>query len=181
MSKTSQRVHDRGSEVENLHFGAHPGFLHWAARQALLGGCALRARRLGGCSALVRRLSGDNTLRRLLGGRPSSLCDGRGWTLAPAGDEGQVNVRGSVTPDNVGGQLGGARHSATRWRLARWAPCESGPTAGPLGQDELLVASSTPLSCCAWLFVAAAMTTLWTCREATTSMTPTSRSSQPPH
>jgi hypothetical protein len=67
-NKTSQRIYDRGSEDENLHLGAHPGFLHQAPRRALLVGCTLRARRLGGCSALTRHLNSDNALPRPLGG-----------------------------------------------------------------------------------------------------------------
>jgi hypothetical protein len=38
VNKTSQKIYDKKSEVENSHLGAHPGFLRRAARQALLGG-----------------------------------------------------------------------------------------------------------------------------------------------
>jgi hypothetical protein len=66
---------------------------------ALLWGCALRARRLGHCSASDCCLNGGNMLPHPLAGLPSGLCDGRGWTLAPAGDEGHVNVRDSAALD----------------------------------------------------------------------------------
>jgi hypothetical protein len=65
------------SEVENLHLGVHPEFLRWAARQALLegctlrallGGCAFRARQLRGRSASALRLNGGNALPCPLGG-----------------------------------------------------------------------------------------------------------------
>jgi hypothetical protein len=58
-------------------------------------------------------------------------------------------------------------------------PLGCGPSTGPLGQGELLVASSSPHSCRARPSVAAAMTTLLWRGEATTRMTLTSRSSPP--
>jgi hypothetical protein len=61
-------------------------------------GCMLRAR-LRGSSAPDCRLDDSNTLPRPLGGRPSGLYNGWGWTLAPAGEERHVNVRGSAAPD----------------------------------------------------------------------------------
>jgi hypothetical protein len=58
------------------------------------------------------------------------------------------------------GQLGGARLSATRRRPSGWAPRECEPFAGPLEQDELLIASLSPHSCRMWPSAAAVMTTL---------------------
>jgi hypothetical protein len=87
----------------------HPGFLHRAIRRALLGGCtlracrlegcALRACRLGGCSASTCCLNSSNTLPCSLGGCSPDLRNDWGWTVAPAGDEGHMNIRGSTAPD----------------------------------------------------------------------------------
>jgi hypothetical protein len=68
MNKSSWKIQDKRLEVRNLHLGAHPGFLNWAVRRALLGGYMLRARRLEGYSASARRLNGGNTLPRPLEG-----------------------------------------------------------------------------------------------------------------
>jgi hypothetical protein len=93
----------------------------------------------------------------------------------------RVGERESVAPPTtLGGRLGRARLSATRRRPSRWAPCEGGPSAGPLRWGELLVASSSPHSCRAQpSAVAAIMTLLWR-GEATTRTTPTCHSNQPP-
>jgi hypothetical protein len=58
-------------------------------------------------------------------------------------------------------------------------PRKDGPSAGPFGQGELLVASSSPLSCRAQLSAATAIMTLRPRGEATMRTTPTSRSSRP--
>jgi hypothetical protein len=81
--------------------------------RALLGGCAPWARHLGGCSTSTRRLNGGNTLPRVLRGCSPGLRNGRGWTVAPAGNKGHMNVRGSATPDEqrlqaLGSATGGA-------------------------------------------------------------------------
>jgi hypothetical protein len=93
----------------------------------------------------------------------------------------KVGGRELVTPPTAsGGQLGGARLSAT-WRCKScWAPCEDGSSADPLGQGELLDASSSPLSYHARSYAAVAMMTLLWRGEVTTRTTPTCRSSPPP-
>jgi hypothetical protein len=77
----SKDLQQRSPKSGNLHLGAHPGFLHHAARRALLGGCALQASQLGGCPASNLRLSDDNTLPRLLGADPpaSTTADVGSW------------------------------------------------------------------------------------------------------
>jgi hypothetical protein len=82
-------------------------------------------------------------------------------------------------PTASGGQLGGARLSATRRRPSCWAPREGGPCAGPLGQGEMLVTSLSPHSCCARPSAAAVMMTLQWRGEATMRTTPTCHSSLP--
>jgi hypothetical protein len=66
------------------------------------------------------------------------------------------------------------------WELKTWALHEGGPTAGPLGQGELLVANSSPHSYRARRPADAAMMTLRQRGEATMKTTPTCRSSPPP-
>jgi hypothetical protein len=48
---------------------------------------------------MPRRLGGDDVLPRTLGGCSPDFRSGRGWPVAPAGDEGHVNVRGSAALD----------------------------------------------------------------------------------
>jgi hypothetical protein len=84
-------------------------------------------------------------------------------------------------PTSSGCQLGGALLSATRRCPSCWAPREGGPSSGPLGQGELLVASSSPQSCRVRPSTATAMMTLQWHGEAMTRTTPTCRSSPPPH
>jgi hypothetical protein len=84
-------------------------------------------------------------------------------------------------PTSSGGQLSGVRLSATRRCPSCWAPREGGPSAGPLGQGELLVASSSPHSCRVRPSAATAMMTLQWHGEAMTRTTPTCHSSPPPH
>jgi hypothetical protein len=71
------------------------------------------------------------------------------------------------------------RLSVPRRRPSCWAPCDGGSSAGPHGQGELLVASSSPHSCRALPSAAATMTTLVWCGEGMTRTTPTSRSNPP--
>jgi hypothetical protein len=82
--------------------------------------------------------------------------------------------------DRLGGQLGVVWLSATWRHPSCWAPREGGPSAGPLGQGELPVASSSAPSCQAWSSAVAAMMTLQWRMEATTRTTPTCRSSPLP-
>jgi hypothetical protein len=64
-----------------------------------VGSGAAHFSRLGGYSASTRRLNGDNISPHSLGGCSPDICDGRGWTVAPAGDKGQMNVWGSTAQD----------------------------------------------------------------------------------
>jgi hypothetical protein len=73
----------------------------------------------------------------------------------------------------LGGRLGGVRFSVTQRRPSRWAPHEDGSSAGPLGQGELLGASSSPQTCCTRSPAAGAMTILRCRGEVTTRTTPT--------
>jgi hypothetical protein len=97
---TKRKTHDNDSKDKELQFGADPGPLHRTVRRALLGGCTLGANRHKGSITSPHRLNGGTLLPRLLGGYPFDLRRGRGWPLAPAGDEGNLNVWGSAAPDN---------------------------------------------------------------------------------
>jgi hypothetical protein len=96
------------AEVRDIHLGAHPGFLHWAVRHALLGGGALRAllgndtpwvRHLGCFSTSASRLYSGNTPPHSLGGCPSGLHNGWVRTMAPACDKGSMDIRGPAALD----------------------------------------------------------------------------------
>jgi hypothetical protein len=86
-----------------------------------VGSGAAHFSRLGGYSASTRRLNGGNIPPppHSLGGCSPDLCDGRGWTVAPTGDKGQMNVWGSTAPDDQ--RLQASRGSAwlSRWRRTR--------------------------------------------------------------
>jgi hypothetical protein len=89
-----------------------------------------------------------------------------------------VGRRPAAPPIFSRGRLGGVRISMTRGCPSRWAPHEGGSSAGPVGQGELLFASSRPQSCRVWPPAAVAMMTLRCRGEAMMRTTPTCRSSR---
>jgi hypothetical protein len=110
----------------------------------------------------------------------------RDWRHCKESELGDRNRRrvGRLEPDAPPtaseGWLGGAGLSATWRHPSRLVPREGGPSAGPLGRGELLVASSSPHYCHARPSAASTMMTLPWRGETTTRTAPTCHSCPPP-
>jgi hypothetical protein len=87
-------------------------------------------------------------------------------------------VESPTPPTASAGRLSGVGPSMLQRRSNRWAPCEDGPPADPLGRDEPPIASSSLSLCSSHTrqAPAAAMMSPRPCGEATAWTTPTCHS-----